>query len=180
MNIDFRDIDYLRFGNAKQIKIHKIITEHQIFEILSNYNPILVGTIPINIDIDDSDADIILQAKNLKELNQLLQDSFSQYPQFQSSPYRNGKLSCGFIIEDTQIELYATDMDTERQNGYLHMVKEYEILQSKSDDFRIQIIEFKRQGIKTEPAFCKLLNISGDPYSELLKYTVQGQSEDLK
>ena len=69
MKIDFRNIDYLKFGNTKQRKIHKIITEYHLFEILNEYKPILVGTIPINIDLDESDADIILQTINLKNLS---------------------------------------------------------------------------------------------------------------
>lgn len=77
------------------------------------------------------------------------------------------------MLEDTLIEIYATDIDTEKQNGYLHMIKEYEILQARNDSFKMEIIKLKKQGIKTEPAFCKLLNISGDPYVELLNYIVQ-------
>ncbi|MEN5234246.1 DUF4269 domain-containing protein [Sphingobacterium faecium] len=172
MNIDFRNIDYLILGNTKQRKIHQIITEYHIFEILKAYKPILVGTIPINIDIDESDVDIILQTKNLKKLNQLLLESFSQYAQFRLSSNASKVLISSFTIDDIPIEIYATDIDTEKQNGYLHMIKEYEILKARDDNFKMEIIKLKKQGVKTEPAFCKLLNINGDPYVELLKYTM--------
>ncbi|TYS69311.1 DUF4269 domain-containing protein [Sutcliffiella horikoshii] len=33
-------------------------------------------------------------------------------------------------------------------------------------------MSLKQQGYKTEPAFCKLLNISGDPYEGLLLFGV--------
>ncbi|MCW2259876.1 MULTISPECIES: DUF4269 domain-containing protein [Sphingobacterium] len=173
MKIDFRNINYLKLGNTKQRKIHNIITKYQLFEILNDYKPILVGTIPINIDIEESDVDIILQAHNLKELTQLLLKSFAQFAQFRLSTFSNGALTSNFMLEDTLIEIYATDIDTEKQNGYLHMIKEYEILQARNDSFKMEIIKLKKQGIKTEPAFCKLLNISGDPYVELLNYIVQ-------
>lgn len=90
MKIDFRNINYLKLGNTKQRKIHKIITKYQLFEILNDYKPILVGTIPINIDIEESDVDIILQAHNLKELTQLLLKSFAQFAQFRLSTFSNG------------------------------------------------------------------------------------------
>ncbi|MBB2951366.1 DUF4269 domain-containing protein [Sphingobacterium sp. JUb56] len=173
MKIDFRNINYLKLGNTKQRKTHKIITKYQLFEILNDYKPILVGTIPINIDIEESDVDIILQAHNLKKLTQLLLKSFAQFAQFRLSTFNNGALTSNFMLEDTLIEIYATDIDTEKQNGYLHMIKEYEILQARKDSFKMEIIKLKKQGIKTEPAFCKLLNISGDPYVELLNYIVQ-------
>lgn len=173
MKIDFRNIDYLKLGNTKQRKIHKIITEYHLFEILNEYKPILVGTIPINIDLDESDADIILQTINLKNLYQLLLESFSKYGQFQLRISDSKVLTSSFIIDETQIEIYATDIDTEKQNGYLHMIKEYEILQNRDESFKMEIIKLKKQGIKTEPAFCKLLNIGGNPYVELLNYTGQ-------
>ena len=36
--------------------------------------------------------------------------------------------------------------------------------------FRRQIIDLKKQGLKTEPAFAKLLALTGDPYVELLSF----------
>lgn len=173
MKIDFRNIDYLKLGNTKQRKIHKIITKYHLFEILNEYKPILVGTIPINIDLDESDADIILQTNNLKNLYQLLLQNFSKYDQFQLRISDSKVLTSSFVLDETRIEIYATDIDTKKQNGYLHMIKEYEILQARDDSFKMEIIKLKKQGIKTEPAFCKLLNISGNPYVELLKYIVE-------
>jgi hypothetical protein len=49
------------------------------------------------------------------------------------------------------------------------MITEYRILLEKGEAFRSQIVELKRQGMKTEPAFALLLGLEGDPYLELLK-----------
>jgi len=49
---------------------------------------------------------------------------------------------------------------------------EYELLQ-RDPRMRERVISLKKQGYKTEPAFCKLLNISGDPYEGLLLYGVE-------
>lgn len=43
------------------------------------------------------------------------------------------------------------------------------ILHEKGSAFRKRIIELKSYGIKTEPAFARLLGLQGDLYSELLK-----------
>jgi len=48
------------------------------------------------------------------------------------------------------------------------MIAEYKILQEKGNDFKKKIIELKKQGIKTEPAFGILLNLE-NPYEDLLK-----------
>lgn len=43
----------------------------------------------------------------------------------------------------------------------------------KKPECRKQIRHLKKQGIKTEPAFCYLLGLKGDPYSALLNYGVE-------
>jgi hypothetical protein len=49
------------------------------------------------------------------------------------------------------------------------MIAEYKILQEEGEEFKQKIIELKKQGIKTEPAFGILLGLE-NPYEDLLKY----------
>lgn len=48
------------------------------------------------------------------------------------------------------------------------MLIEYNLLKTYGDPFRERIIQLKKQGIKTEPAFAQLLGLKGDPYLALL------------
>lgn len=173
MKIDFKNINYLKVGNSKQKEVYRIIREHKLLEILKEYNPIIVGTIPINIHTNQSDIDIILQTNNFEKLKDFLHQKFSSFQNFQIEFLEDNILMCNFNLENVPFELYAKNQKTEMQNGYLHMVKEYEILQSKDNDFAEEIRNLKKKGIKTEPAFCQLLRIKGDPYIELLKYEVK-------
>ncbi len=50
------------------------------------------------------------------------------------------------------------------------MIIEHKILSSKGDEFRAEIIRLKQDGLKTEPAFAKMLGLQGNPYEELLKF----------
>lgn len=76
MKIDFKKIHYLKAGNSKQKEIYQIIKKYNLIEILKDYNPIIVGTFPININIENSDVDIILQADNFKILEDLIIKKF--------------------------------------------------------------------------------------------------------
>lgn len=173
-NTDFTNIYYLRRGNEIQQKTFRILTEINILDILSAYKPIVVGTIPINIDIENSDVDIILEATNFIELQKLILTHFSTFNDFEIiHQQENEILICNFTIEDLPFEIYASSIPTVKQNGYLHMVKEHELLQHFGEDFRNEIIGLKQAGYKTEPAFCKALNIEGDPYIELLNFIVK-------
>lgn len=170
MRGDFKNISYLKQGNFKQKKAFRLITENNILEILSDYNPIVVGTIPINIDIEDSDLDIILQSNNFDKLKSLMDKNFSHHQNYQINVLNDEILICNFKIENLAFEFYAKNYETEKQYGYLHMIKENEILKNKDELFRQQIIELKNNGVKTELAFCQVLKVSGDPYIELLKF----------
>lgn len=167
--INFENIEYLLLGNKTQRETYRILSGNKIFEILNTYRPILVGTIPIEINLPDSDADIILQADNLPRLESILTKHFSKFNCF-NIKNENDTLVCNFVAEDLQIEIFVQNIPKNRQNGYLHMLKEYEILQSKGNLFRSEIIKLKKNGIKTEPAFCQLLNVKGNSYIELLNY----------
>jgi len=59
-------------------------------------------------------------------------------------------------------------MQAERNFDTIDMIIEYRILLEKGEDFRKQLIELKRQGLKTEPAFALLLGLESNPYTELL------------
>lgn len=59
MNINFDNIEYLQRGNNRQQQAYSTLMSNFILEKLKYFDPILVGTIPINIDIEGSDLDII-------------------------------------------------------------------------------------------------------------------------
>lgn len=169
----FRNIQYLQFGNPKQQKVHQLLNDFQIIEQLENYNPLVVGTIPIEIDLDESDVDIILEANDSDELEKFLSDKFSHFQNFEIERRMSDKqniLICNFIIDQIPFEIYAENKPTHLQYGFLHMIKEFEILNQKGIRFKNEIIQLKKQGYKTEPAFAKLLGLIGNPYEELLRY----------
>ncbi len=170
MKIDFKHINYLKEGNEKQQRLYNVLNSSKILIIVQNYQPIVVGTIPIEIDIETSDVDIILKSDDFSETYKVLTESFSNYKNFKIDISTNNVILCNFELDNFLFEIYVSTIETTKQNAYLHMIKEYEILQIENNSFKNRIIQLKKEGIKTEPAFCKLLNIEGNPYIELLNY----------
>lgn len=171
--IDFTRIDYLKDGNERQKKAYEILTKYRIFEKLKDYSPILAGTVPIEIDINGSDLDIILDVDLRFEedfLDDLMLSRFIPYDVEVEYPIINGEkcITLNFILEEFPIEIFGQNKPTTQQNAYLHMIAEHKILQEKGEEFKQKIIELKKQGIKTEPAFGILLELE-NPYEDLLK-----------
>jgi len=172
--MDFLTLDYLKNGSEIQKRIHFVLEKHQIFDKLKEYNPILTGTFPININIEKSDLDIILESDDLIKAQDFIINEFQNEKDFEIHFCKmNGvdSLVCNFTIEEFPVELFAQNVPTKLQNAYRHMIIEYDILEQKGEEFRKHIIKLKENDWKTEPAFAELLGLKGNPYLELLNYT---------
>ncbi|MEC5173770.1 DUF4269 domain-containing protein [Chryseobacterium nepalense] len=170
---DFTTIEYLKSGNERQQKAYQLLSKHCFFEKLKAYSPILAGTIPIEIDIEGSDLDIICKV-DLKFEENFLNDVLSCIPHDAEIkveyPVLNGEkcITVNFGLEEFPIEIFGQNKPSTMQNAYRHMIAEYKILQEKGEDFKQKIIQLKQQGMKTEPAFGMLLGLE-NPYEDLLK-----------
>lgn len=174
--VNFTDINYMKEGNELQKQLYHILVSHQIMNKLSDYQPVITGTIPIAINIATSDVDIILYATDLESLRNTLVANFSHFTDFKiytDDIYSTVVVMAGFTLNGFCFELFAQAIPTTDQHAYLHMIKEYEILQQQPESFRQEIIKLKQSGIKTEPAFAQLLGLEGNPYEALLNYQIK-------
>lgn len=169
---NFKHIEYLKFGNEKQRLAFSEIKKHRVFEKLKRYKPILTGTIPIEIDLPESDLDIICECENHVEFTAYLLNQFSDKKDFKVYTTRLNEVEstiARFETENFLFEIFGQNIPTEKQYAYRHMIIENRILKEKGEEFKERIKELKFKGIKTEPAFAILLGIEGNPYAELLK-----------
>jgi hypothetical protein len=173
LTTDFINIEYLKEGNDRQRRAFEELTEISIFEHLQDYTPILTGTIPIGIDLPESDLDIICQCSNHLRFAETLNSLYSDKENYQIRTSNWNDLEstiATFYSGGFQIEIFGQDCPVENQNAYRHMVIEHKILSSRNDKFRAEIIQLKKEGLKTEPAFARLLGLQGNPYQELLTF----------
>lgn len=169
----FDTIAYLETGSSVQQQAYRLLTSYRVMDMLQQYNPILAGTIPINIDIEGSDLDILCCCDDTESFVTEIVSAFSRYPDFTINRKNiddNPTVIANFLLENFEVEIFGQPVPVKKQNGYRHMIAEYSILLRKGEDFRQEIIRIKQSGLKTEPAFAKLLSLEGDPYKTLLDY----------
>ncbi|WP_347217938.1 DUF4269 domain-containing protein [Chryseobacterium sp.] len=163
----------MKTGNDRQRRAYELLVKHRVFEKLKDYSPILAGTIPIEIDIEGSDLDLIFEVDLKFEkdfLDDLMVSRCIPHDVKVEYPIVNGEkcITLNFMLEGFPIEIFGQNKPTTLQNAYLHMIAEHKILQERGEGFKHKIIELKKQGIKTEPAFGILLSLE-NPYEDLLK-----------
>ncbi len=180
INMDWKDISYLKEGSPVQTKAHKCLNDLKIFEILKEYTPVLTGTIPIGISTDSSDLDIACRYFDADRFENYLETHYGRQTNFtveQKEKAGYWIVVAKFIFQGFKVEIYGALFPVASQNSYRHMQIEHRVLQLLGDDFKQQIIKLKQEGVKTEPAFADLLKIEGDPYQQLLKLETATDSE---
>ena len=182
MHPNFLDISYLKTGNKKQKQVFQLLNYHKVMEILKAFSPILVGTIPIGIDIASSDLDIICcwdnKANFIHTLTQKLGNQ-AGFKLYETIIRGHESVVAQFDLEEFAVEIFGQNIPTKQQMGYRHMCIEHYLLCQKGEKFRQQIIDLKQQGYKTEPAFGVLLDLGNDPYQALLQYEKEFLNNDF-
>ena len=141
-------------------------------KLLAEFDSVLVGTIPIDLAIEGSDLDIICHWDDPELFKVLLQKHFGGFPAFKITKKEISSISsviARFRVDRFIVEVFGQNIPSMQQNGYRHMIIEHRILKEKGEIFRSQIQSLKKEGPKTEQAFCRLLGIKGNPFEELLK-----------
>jgi hypothetical protein len=172
----FLSIDYLKTGNSRQKKAYEDLNELGVFNQLTKYQPVLAGTIPIGIDMKNSDLDILCICKNHITFSNELIDLFSNKEGFliQTKNVNGVETTIArFQGKYFPIEIFAQNIPTKDQDAFRHLLIEHEILKEKGSIFAQKVIHLKKSGLKTEPAFAQLLGLKGNPYQELLNFRLK-------
>lgn len=167
----FKTLDYLQGGTERQQAAYACLKQLKIWEVLAAQVPLLVGTIPIEIDGPDSDLDVIGWATDLEDQARRLTQHYGHHADYRAVQTVVRSIPClvvNFEAHGFPVEVFLQDKPTHQQDAYRHMLIEYRLLQERGITFRQKILQLKQLGIKTEPAFAQLLGLQGDPYEALL------------
>jgi hypothetical protein len=176
----WRSIDYLRQGSEAQRRAYQVLRDRQILERLQPYDPVLAGTFPLDLAVAGSDLDILCEVHTHSLFADHVEHCFRNESGFQLET--TGRVGSqvtivNFVVDSLPVQLYGEQAPVVEQAAYLHMDVEYRLLQLGGRKARERILELKKAGIKTEPAFASWLGLDGDPYAELLELARLGDQE---
>jgi hypothetical protein len=166
---NWHNIAYLQHGSEPQQQAFCLLQRYGLLRHLRAYNPVLVGTFPLDLTLPDSDLDIICEVTDRGAFRHALA-RFAAYPSYAERLASTAEpaLVASFELEGLAVELFGQALPTARQNGYRHLVVEARLLAVGGAALRQQVLALKTSGVKTEPAFAQLLGLPGDPYQALL------------
>ena len=177
---DWRDLTYLLHGTATQRAAYHALEALRVFAFLGAFDPILAGTIPLDIDVPGSDLDVVCYAADVEAFAQHLQNAFGHCDTFvlQHTVVDGLPTAIGqFTSWSFPIEIFGQPRPVMEQHAVCHMVVEERLLRHGGPEVRRQIRHLKGQGLKTEPAFAAVFGLPGDPYQTLLQLAELGEHE---
>ncbi|GEM_PF-193705 len=166
------DLNDLLHGSARQRAAYRVLQQLRIFEVLRDYDPLLVGTIPLGIDVAGSDLDIICEAYDLDAFERAVRTAFGKMVGFTLRRKRINDLPvlvAKFIHDGFPVEIFGQPRPVCEQHACRHLIVEARLLALGGEDARRAIRRLKREGLKTEPAFARYFGITGDPFARLLE-----------
>lgn len=172
--MDYFDITYLSSGSAIQRKGFHAITSLGILNSFKECTPVVVGTLPLDLFTEKSDIDVLCCFSNAEEFAEKAFFALRMFDNFHIDRKEVGGVDSVIVrlnYGDFDFEIVAQKTPVREQVAFRHMVAEWKILSQQDGAFRQKVLELKKGGVKTEPAFAELLGLKGDPYVELLRYT---------
>jgi hypothetical protein len=178
--LDLFDLSYLAHGTPRQRDAHRAIEQLGLFRDLADFCPALAGTVPLDLDIDGSDLDVICAAHDLPAFAARIESLYGRLDGFRlaSYPMRGVEsVVSGFRFAGWPFELFAQPIPPARQFACLHLLAEARLLALGGAPARQGVRELKQQGLKTESAFARYFGLTGDPYETLARLAAATDDE---
>jgi hypothetical protein len=75
------------------------------------------------------------------------------------------------------VEVFASPVEVDLQAGWRHFLVEGRLLDLAGEALRRRVLELRRAGASTEPAFAAALDLQGDPYAALYRLSQAPDAE---
>ncbi|MDA8199872.1 MAG: DUF4269 domain-containing protein [Thermaerobacter sp.] len=151
--------------------VRRQLAREGVWDALARFHPVMAGSIPLGVDTEASDVDMLVEAGNLKAFGQECEFTWRGRPGFslterewQGAP----AVICRFQVDSRFCEVFAQPLPVAEQRGFRHLIAEWRLLIAGGDALRHAVRAARRDGLKTEPAFAGVLGLDGDPYVALL------------
>ncbi len=137
---------------------------------LARFDPHVAGTPPLGLDLPGSDIDVLCHVLDVDAFTRTVWDFASNHERFAIHQWTGDArpVVASFKAHGWPIEIFGASRPVVQQAGWRHFTVERRLLVLGGDAFRAAVMERRRGGLKTEPAFAAVLGLAGDPYSALL------------
>jgi len=171
--LNVHDLSNLETGTPRQQAAYHAIQNSRILDLLQDFSPVLTGLIPLGLEEESTDLDVLVEAYDLDKFLLHAYRSLQQHvPLTIESLILDSvnTLIVTFRFEKVTFNIVAKPMPVHQTTPYRHMLAMSRLLAVGGDQMRKGIRELKAEGLKTEQAFATYLRIEGNPYEVLFEF----------
>jgi hypothetical protein len=162
--------------NTKIARAEKAISQSRMKDLLHDYSPEIVSTIFVEFDTEKSDIDIVCEYQHRDVFASDFTNAFGDNDSYSLSVYTDCVVG-HFKMDGFLFEFYGSQTPVSQQSALRH----YKIMQRLAhiggEPIKQKIRTLKRKGLKTEPAICQVLRLSGEPYNAVLQLELWSDSQ---
>ncbi|MBW8296333.1 DUF4269 domain-containing protein [Sphingopyxis sp.] len=138
---------------------------------LAAFDPHVVGTPPLGLELPTSDIDVICCAPDADAFTRAVWKAFGARPKFRmwQKIAHDRPVVASFAIADWMVEIFGQASPIAEQHAQRHFLVERRLLALGGEPLRLTVMRHRGNGMKTEPAFAEVLDLNGDPYQALLR-----------
>lgn len=140
---DWSNIAYLQSGTARQRDAYRALVDSDILIVLGDYDPILVGALPLGLETPAMQLTLVCQANDTERFAQEMTAYYGDAPGFEIAspgpadvPVAADSTTCHFLQEGFVIEVTASSTPTQEQAALRILNVEARLLRVGGDDAR--------------------------------------------
>lgn len=166
----------------ERLNYREALRRSGIMAVLAEFDPHIAGTPPLGLDLPTSDLDILCCAADPEAFTAAIWTSFSVEADFSIKQWiaADRPVIASFNAHGWKFQVFGQAKPVSEQNGWRHLLVERRFLDLGGPALRDALIRERAAGMKTEPAFAKVLRLEGDPYRALLDLEQEGDEVLLK
>jgi len=150
----------------------EVLDDLRVLAKLAAFDPRVVGTPPLGLDLPGSDIDVICHAPDaavFAEAAWTLLGEQAAFTMWQKTGAGRPVIArC--VVAGWTIEVFGQAIPVDEQSGWRHFCVEQRLLTlGGGAALRNTVMAQRLAGMKTEPAFAAVLGLDGDPYLALLE-----------
>ena len=127
----------------------EVLNNLGLLQKLAAYEPMVIGTPPLGIDIDSSDIDIACTAADLEQFKSDVINTFGDEAEYcvgNLERFPEPAVRAAFIAEGWEIELFCQSIPIAEQWGVRHFFVEQRLL-TLQPALRSKVIDLKKSGL---------------------------------
>ena len=181
MNLYSDDIAYLKMGSDRQQAAFITVIELDLFSVLADYDPLLTGTLPLGLDLPDTDLDVICQVEDFAEFGMVMRAMYGYYDEFEyTETAREGipSVTCSFRYNRFRIRIAGQPIPTREQEAYRRTTAAARLLRMAGETALEDVRRLRSAGMQTNLAVSAYFQLEGAP-EQALAELANASAEEL-